>query len=829
MRRRPSDGLLPLIAAGLVISMVLGGLLLIDGVEGGRYREQSFAVTTQQAAAVRARVEQSLNARLFLVRSLVAMVRGNPELTQGEFEEVAAAAAEGISGVRGLALARNAIATHFFPLAGNEQAIGHDLLADPNRRGAILEVIDRRRFLLQGPLPLLQGGEAVIGRLPVVLPDPGTPVVAREATSGSSAGSGRVWGLAVIIIDVETILREAGVVGGGDGAVEFALRGRDGLGASGDVFLGRAGLFGEAPVLADITLPNGSWQLGALPQGGWSRQSPHATTLRLLGVALAAACGFAAWRLVRDPICLRRDVAAARESVLVSERRQSMLVESVEDYAIYMLGANGAVASWNNGAFRIMGHSTEEVMGRSHALFYPPDAAQAGLPESELAAARRRGRHSVERWHLRKDGTRFLGVTTIAAIRPGEGAGGGAGEGSGDAQPLGFSVVTHDLTQRIQIESSLRESNRRFHDIVGVAGEFIWESDAKGRYTFVSERVLDVLGHSPAELLHCAMVDLMVPEDGVRVAALLRDHASTGRPFRHEEFRCLGKDGGMVWLWGSGIPVSRADGEVIGFRGVAQDISDQKLIENRLRRTVEKLERSNVELTRFAEVAAHDLQEPLRIMVSYADLLSRRYAGRMDKDADDFLGFIVDSSVRMKSLIQDLLRYSLIERSDPPASLADIGACIREAAAEFKDIVHAIGARLELPDWAPQVPGDVRQFTEVFRNLLANAIEYRSPDRDLVITVAVKPIGAAWELSVTDNGIGIEHQYYHRIFVVFERLHTQRTHPGTGIGLAICKKIVERHGGTMSVTSDPGIGSTFFLTLPAAAADEHGAPVALAE
>ncbi|QQP88900.1 PAS domain S-box protein [Skermanella sp. TT6] len=811
MTRTRWESLLPALAAALVVLLVLGGVFLIDAAEGRRYAEQTTATVTERAAAIRARVEQALNTRLFLVRSLVALVRSNPELTQAEFEEAAAAAAEGIDGVRSLALARNAVATHFYPLAGNEQAIGHDLLADPNRRGAIMEVLGKRRFLIQGPVPLLQGGVAVVGRLPVVLPD--SPTAAIQATP-----RGKVWGLAVIIIDVETILREAGAAGAGDETVEFAIRGRDGLGASGEVFLGRSELFEESPVLTDIILPNGTWQLGALPRDGWSSRSPYAASLRLVGGLLAAACGFAAWRLVRDPIKLRREVAAARETVLVSECRQSMLVDSVEDYAIYMLGPDGTVASWSNGARRIVGYGAEEVVGRPYGLFFLPDAVQAGVPEVELAVAREKGRHSTERWHLRRNGSRFPCVTTIASIWEG---GRNEARDGGEGRLLGFSVVTHDLTQRIEIENNLRESNRRFQDIVGMAGEFIWEIDIAGRYTFVSDRVQDVLGHSPAELLRCAMVDTMAPEDGARMTAVLRNHAAAARPFRHEEFRCIGKDGRTVWLWGSGIPILQADGHVAGFRGVAQDITDQKIIENRLRRTVEKLERSNVELARFAEVAAHDLQEPLRIMVSYANLLVRRYAGRLDKDADDFLGFIVESSVRMKCLIQDLLRYSLIERSDPPASLADTGACLREAMDGVKELVHAIGAAVELPDRAPLVPGDAREITEVFRNLLANAIEYRASDRDLRIAVGVKPAGSAWEFSVSDNGIGIEARYFDRIFEVFERLHTQRVHPGTGIGLAICRKIVQRHGGTMAVSSVPGSGSVFSFTLPAAAADDH--------
>ncbi|HYI70278.1 MAG TPA: PAS domain S-box protein, partial [Skermanella sp.] len=755
------------------------------------------------------------NARLFLVRSLIALVRSNPELTQTEFEEAAGAAADGVSGVRGLALARNAIATHFFPLAGNEQAIGHDLLADPNRRGAILEVIGKRRFLIQGPLPLLQGGEAIIGRLPVILPDPSAPP---NGGSGTGPGAGKVWGLAVIIVDVKTLFREAGLADGTDTMMEFAMRGRDGLGAAGEVFLGRPELFADNPVVTDIVLPNGTWQLGAIPRGGWPQGAPYTMTLRLLGALLAAACGFAAWRLVRDPVHLRREVAAARENILVSERRQSLLVDSVDDYAIYMLAPDGTVVSWSNGARRIKGYAAEEVIGQPYSLFFPADAAAGGVPEAEIAAAREHGRYAVERWHRRKDGTRFLGTTTVAAIREGE-----AG------RLLGFSVFTHDLSQRIEIESSLRESNRRFLDIVGIAGEFIWETDVDGRYTFVSDRVHAVLGHSPAELLHCPMVDLMAPEDGARMAALLRSGPGNARAFHHEEFRCIAQDGRTVWLWGSGIPIQHADGRFAGFRGASQDISNQKEIENRLRRTVEKLERSNVELARFAEVAAHDLQEPLRIMVSYAHLLSRRYKGQLDADADDFIGFIVDSSVRMKSLIQDLLRYSLIDRSDPPVALADTAACIAEAVDGLAETIQACGGRIDVTARAPQLPADPRQVTEIFRNLLSNALEYRSADRNPVIRIDVRPVGTAWEFTVSDNGIGIEAQYFDRIFLVFERLHTQRAHPGTGVGLAIVKKIVERHGGAISVSSEVGQGTVFSFTLPAAAAEDHGVRAKLAE
>jgi two-component system sensor histidine kinase/response regulator len=183
----------------------------------------------------------------------------------------------------------------------------------------------------------------------------------------------------------------------------------------------------------------------------------------------------------------------------------------------------------------------------------------------------------------------------------------------------------------------------------------------------------------------------------------------------------------------------------------------------------------------------------------------------------------------MKSLIQDLLRYSLIDRSDPPVVLADTAACIAEAVDGLAEAIQACGGRIDVPARAPQLPADPRQVAEIFRNLLSNALEYRSADRNPVIRIDVRPVGTAWEFTVSDNGIGIEAQYFDRIFLVFERLHTQRAHPGTGVGLAIVKKIVERHGGAISVSSEVGQGTVFSFTLPAAAAEDHGVRAKLAE
>jgi two-component system sensor histidine kinase/response regulator len=789
---------LPLVAAVLVAALVTSVVVVLDDAERQRHLAEQQEFVRDKAATVRARTEQALYQRLHLVRSLIALVRNNPDITQAEFEDAAGAAAHGITGLRALTLARDAVASHFYPLTGNETAVGHDLLADPARREIVLQTIRSGRFRVHGPVTLRQGGQALIGRQAIMFP----------AAPGKDPGE-RFWGLAIVMIDLETVLAEAGLIGSDNPAVDFALRGRDGMGAAGELFFGPPELFASEPVLADIELPSGSWQLAAVPRGGWLTDYPEVASMRALGALFAGFCSFFVWRLVRDPIRLRRQVAAARRDILLSEGRHALLADSIEDYAIFMLAPDGTIASWNNGARRIRGHAAEEVIGHPFHMFFDLQAVADGEPDAQLREACHTGRCLREGWHRRRDGSCFPGLTTLAAIRDDE------------DRLLGYSVVTHDLTHRVDIESRMHASNRRFQDIVEIAGEFIWEVDAEGRFLFVSERVREVLGYAPLELIGRRLFELLVPEDAARMAADPGDRRGPTVAVRSEEYRCIGRNGHIVWLWGSRTPIVDPDGAITGYRGVALNVTEQKAIEERLRRAVGDLERSNAVLARFAEVAAHDLQEPLRIIVSFAHLLERRYRGQLDAEADEFIDFIVEGGTRMKSLIQDLLRYSMIDRAPPPVEAVGLQACIQTVLRDLRETIDAAGAKVEVSADEAMVRANARQIVTLFRNLLVNALEYRSPDRAPAIRIELHPVATGWECTVTDNGIGIEPQYFERIFQIFERLHGQRVHPGTGIGLAICRKIVERHGGRIWVASDFGSGSRFGFTLPGLAANHH--------
>ena len=227
-----------------------------------------------------------------------------------------------------------------------------------------------------------------------------------------------------------------------------------------------------------------------------------------------------------------------------------------------------------------------------------------------------------------------------------------------------------------------------------------------------------------------------------------------------------------------------------------------------------ELQRSNQELEQFAYVASHDLQAPLRTIVSYSQILEKRYHGRLDADADRFLGTIIGAGTRMRRLIQDLLAYSRVGRAQAPLSPVDAAAVARAAAAVLQEQADAAGGAVVIGE-LPVVLGDSGQLQELFENLIGNALKFRGVEPPRV-EVSAQREGSWWRLSVRDNGIGFEPGYREKIFEMFQRLHSQERFPGTGIGLAICKKIVERHGGRIWAQSEPGKGSVFYFTLRAA-------------
>jgi PAS domain S-box-containing protein len=257
-------------------------------------------------------------------------------------------------------------------------------------------------------------------------------------------------------------------------------------------------------------------------------------------------------------------------------------------------------------------------------------------------------------------------------------------------------------------------------------------------------------------------------------------------------------------------PLDSADGILV--TAAIRDISVRKAAETNLRQKVEELNRSNDELGQFAYIASHDLQEPLRMVASYTQLLSKRYKGQLDADADEFIAFAVDGASRMQRLIEDLLAYSRVATTGNELLDTSSEYALEQALQNLHWAVKDSGA-LVTHDPLPIVQADQTQLVQLFQNLVGNAIKYQAPGIPEVHISATKRDETSWSFAVKDNGLGIDSQYFERIFGMFQRLHKRDEYSGTGVGLAICKKIVERHGGSLHVESALGVGSTFSFAL----------------
>jgi PAS domain S-box-containing protein len=278
------------------------------------------------------------------------------------------------------------------------------------------------------------------------------------------------------------------------------------------------------------------------------------------------------------------------------------------------------------------------------------------------------------------------------------------------------------------------------------------------------------------------------------------------------EFRVGLPDGGVRYILGRGHLVRDAGNQPIRMVGIAQDITERKRAEEKLRLALADLGRSNKDLEQFAYVASHDLQEPLRMVSSYTQLLARRYQGQLDASANKFIAYAVDGANRMQRLIEDLLAYSRVGARAKGFERIDCTAALDRALANLKAAIDASGAVVTHGP-LPAVVHDNLLLVQLFQNLIGNAIKFHveAPPR---VHVTAEQKAEEWVFAVRDNGIGIDPQYAQRIFTIFQRLHTNEEYSGTGIGLAICKKIVERRGGRIWVESQPGSGSTFYFTVP---------------
>ncbi|MBA3868958.1 MAG: PAS domain S-box protein [Anaerolineae bacterium] len=393
---------------------------------------------------------------------------------------------------------------------------------------------------------------------------------------------------------------------------------------------------------------------------------------------------------------------------------------------------------------------------------------------------------------------------------------------------VGAVMVFRDVSDRQKAENErnqltllLASQQKRLENVLANVPGIVWESiissdNQEQRIEFVNRYAERILGYTREEWLATPNFGQKIihPDDLESSQKEGQEIFARGDLSAAIQFRCIAKDGRIVPIEAHYSILTDDKGKVIGSCGLMMDISQRKSDENAIKQSALDLKRSNEQLEQFAYVASHDLQEPLRMITSYLQLLERRYKDKLDQDASEFISYAVDGATRMKALINDLLAYSRVKTGEQDFARFDTKTALNQAITNLQITIAETGAQVTV-DSLPPILGNEAQFIQLFQNLLSNAIKFHG-DEPPKIAVKAERSGSVWKFSVTDNGIGIEPQYVERIFIIFQRLHTKDVYPGTGIGLAICKKVVEHHGGRIWAESTPGTGTTFWFTIPAA-------------
>ena len=482
-----------------------------------------------------------------------------------------------------------------------------------------------------------------------------------------------------------------------------------------------------------------------------------------------------------------------------SEEKYRNIIE-IANEGIMIADPSGRINFINAKMAEMLGYSSEELLGTNAESLVDKDDYELGLQKIEN---RKKGiQESYEIKYIRKNGGVLWCLISATPMYDYNG------------KHIGNMTMQTDITESKKANDALQESESRFHSVLDNSQDVIYRINVQsGNYEYVSPSTKNIFGYFPDELKALASkntLNTIHPDDRIKFQNAIKKLEQNDKV--EMEYRHQTKDGEYRWISNNIGLIRDNTGKPLYRDGNMRDITKQKQIVKEMETTMDELKRSNDELERFAYVSSHDLQEPLRMVKLYSQLLGRRYKDKLDSDADDFIEYIVEGANRMKQLIDDLLEYSRVTSQAKEFENVDLEKLLDNVLRNLSIYIIEYDVKIS-NDPLPTVFADQNQMLQVFQNLITNAIKFhgQSPPK---INISTQKRQSEWILSVSDNGIGIKQEYQKQIFDVFKRLHSREEYPGTGIGLSIIQKIVKHHGGQIWVESELGKGSTFYFTIP---------------
>lgn len=893
--------------AVLAVLLALATEQIIEHFARQSALEQERTSVLNRLSALRARLEGVINANLFLTHGLSAVIAAHPDIDQAGFSAIARNLVNERHALRNIAAAPGMVISLMYPLAGNEAALGLDYSTDPEQREAALRARNSGRSVIAGPVALKQGGVGIIAREPVFLP-PNQP-----------GGARRFWGLVSAVIDASTLYERAGL---GEPDLRLALRGTDGTGARGPVFFGDPSLFGDRPVVLAVTLPDGAWQIAAIPSGGWGRANTVIDLIRLLGLLAGLTAAVLAYRLAR------------RTQELTSYgARLRTLLNTIPDL-VWLKDPDGLYLACNPGFEKFLGAREADILGKADDRFVSVDLAKSSRDKDRAAIAA--GGPSVnEEWvTFASDGHRalletiktpvndaagrLLGVLGIArditerkqaeqAVRESEGRyrlllerapfpavltrvrdgillygnhraelqyGISRERGIGqpamrfyedaaqrerflelmhkeghvddlelrmrtadgrpfwalvsasivefDNEPTIFAAI-NDITARKKTEAALQEQEEFFRLIAESMGDMVAVLDLEGHRLYNSPSYRALFGMPEAMKGTDSFAEIH-PDDRERVREIFQETVRTGIGHR-VNFRFLIADGSVRDIESQGGVIRAPDGRVQRVVVVSRDVTERKRLEDEIRQLNAELEQRvlqrtaelaavNKELETFTYSVSHDLKAPLRGIDGYSRLLLEDHLDRLDEEGRLFLQNVRNGATQMSELIEDLLAYSRMERRSVHGQTLDLARQVTAVLNERQADIQARGMVVDVTLQGLTARADPEGLAMVLRNLVDNALKFTGDSQPPRLTIRGNTKAESAILEVGDNGIGFDMQFHDRIFDIFQRLQRAEDYPGTGIGLAIVQKAMQRMGGRIWAQSAPGQGATFYLELP---------------
>ena len=490
-----------------------------------------------------------------------------------------------------------------------------------------------------------------------------------------------------------------------------------------------------------------------------------------------------------------------------SEEGLRLLEEGIRGYALYMLDAEGCVATWSAEAERIKGYRADEIIGKPFRTFFTPEGARFGVPEQVLETAKAEGQARYEGVRVRKDGSRFWVEGSITAVRDERG------------NLDGFWKIAHDVTDRKQAEEALRQSEARFRTLAESLPQLVWTCLPDGRCDYLSPQWARYTGVPVEKQRGFGWLEQLDPDDRETAAAAWK-RAVEKHTALDLEFRIRGTNGVHRWFKTRAVPLRDAEGFVAKWFATSTDIDDQKrtseILEARVKERTVQLQASLSSVEELLYTIAHDLRAPNRHMQSFAQILLLEHADRLDDRGRDYLKRIGAAAARNDELIRDLLEYGRLSHEPIALAPVDVRQAVEAVLRAVSGEIEHRHARVRFGQEWPRVLANERLLNQMLTKVVSNALTFVPPDREPELLICAESGNGKAVLRVQDNGIGIPPDQIDRIFEPFIRLPNPTNAPGTGMGLAFVKKAAERLNGAVGANSTPGKGSCFWLELQAA-------------